>query len=327
MHGARGDRRAGGGRWPLGGYGRRQLCLHLRRRPAVPRSAEPIRAADERFLKRDAASRCGTSRFDVGHHVREIAESPGGRTPTTRSISSALTGRPPSRRRRRPVYEQLGRGRAWGPGVGRGPTPMLAALRRSDPSSAMASSTGRSTTWSPTSRSAPGGLRDVDRGADDPPLEDDRHVRRLYTDRSDGWMKRRTSCCASVQSCTSSANRNLNVLTHDLQDDRRHGLFGSPTDKLENRRQAEAAHEHLLSTTRGASSTGRSATIAQGAGWRIAGRAPDGEADRRRDLESACDKEISLPRTPRARRCSRRPGCGRSMRRSTRKASVSRSRC
>ena len=207
----------------VGGYGRRQLCLHSDI-DLLFLFGRPIGAADERFLK-SMLHPLWDLRFDVGHHVRETADLKDA-DPDNPEFLVALTdarlldgdsG----------LFEQLtqvcqGPKAAWA-------GPMLAALREL---TAQRHTQFNRTLYhlEPDVKSAPGGLRDVSavrmirrlKGA---------AVRRLHVpmgrvDEAEDFLLRIRSILHLKR------NRNLNVLTHDLQDAAA-PLFGSPADKLE----------------------------------------------------------------------------------------------
>ncbi len=216
----------------VGGYGRRQLCLHSDV-DLLFLFGRPIRAADERFLKA-MLHPLWDLRFDVGHHVREAADLREADTDNPEYLVALTDARHLDGDAG--LFEKLGEvcqgaKAAWSDA-------MLAALR--DLTEQRHAQFNRTLYHlEPDVKSAPGGLRDVSAVRMIRRLRRPA-VRRLYipigrVDEAEDFLLRIRSILHLKR------NRNLNVLTHDLQDAAA-GLFGSPTDKLE--RQAEA----LMST-------------------------------------------------------------------------------
>ena len=207
----------------VGGYGRRQLCLHSDI-DLLFLFGRPIGAADERFLK-SMLHPLWDLRFDVGHHVREIADLENA-DPDNPEFLVALTdarfldGDSD-------LFERLAQ-------VCQGPKaawagPMLAALREL---TAQRHGQFNRTLYQlePDVKSAPGGLRDISAVRMIRRLRRPA-VRRLHipmgrVDEAEDFLLRIRSILHLKR------DRNLNVLTHDLQDTAAR-LFGSPADKLE----------------------------------------------------------------------------------------------
>lgn len=207
----------------VGGYGRRQLCLHSDI-DLLFLFGRPLGASDERFLKA-MLHPLWDLRFDVGHHVREAADLESA-DPDNPEFLVAL-GDARFLDGDAGLFEQLaeacqGARAAWA-------EPMLAALR--DLTEQRHIQFNRTLYHlEPDVKSAPGGLRDVSavrtirrlKGA---------AVRRLHVpmgrvDEAEDFLLRIRSILHLKR------GRNLNVLTHDLQNAAA-PLFGSPADKLE----------------------------------------------------------------------------------------------
>ena len=216
----------------VGGYGRRQMCLHSDV-DLLFLFGRSIRAADERFLKA-MLHPLWDLRFDVGHHVRELADLREADADNPEYLVALTDARLLDGDAG--LFEQLGEvcqgnKAAWGDA-------MLAALREL---TEQRHAQFHRTLYhlEPDVKSAPGGLRDVSAVRMIRRLRRPA-VRRLYipigrVDEAEDFLLRIRSIVHLKR------NRNLNVLTHDLQDAAA-GLFGSPTEKLE--QQAEA----LMST-------------------------------------------------------------------------------
>ena len=256
----------------VGGYGRRQLCLHSDV-DLLFLFGRSIRAADERFLKA-MLHPLWDLRFDVGHHVREIkdlreADADNPEYLVALTDARLLDGDAG-------LFEQLaevcqGNKAAWGDAL-------LAALRElTEQRHAQFNRTLYH--LEPDVKSAPGGLRDVSAVRMIRRLRRPA-VRRLYipigrVDEAEDFLLRIRSIVHLKR------NRNLNVLTHDLQDAAA-GLFGSPTEKLE--RQAEALMSTYFHHARIVNrSLGRSLRALDGASRAAA--APVAEGLVRRDRE------------------------------------------
>ena len=207
----------------VGGYGRRQLCLHSDI-DLLFLFGRPIGAADERFLKA-MLHPLWDLRFDVGHHVREIADLENA-DPDNPEFLVALTdarfldGDSDLFERLTQVCQ--GPKAAWA-------GPMLAALRElTDQRQRQFNRTLYH--LEPDVKIAPGGLRDISavrmiRRLRRPAVQR-LHIPMGRVDEAEDFLLRIRSILHLKR------DRNLNVLTHDLQDTAAR-LFGTSEDKLE----------------------------------------------------------------------------------------------
>ena len=205
----------------LGGYGRRQLCMHSDI-DLLFVFGHPIGAPEERFL-RSMLHPLWDLRLDVGHHVRELAdlEQPDADNPeflVALLEARCLDGDAA-------LFEQVttlcqGPGAAW-----RGP--MLAALR--DLLEQRHAQFNRTLYHlEPDIKNAPGALRDISAVRmitqfEDPARRLDVRVKIGRVDEAEDFLLRLRSILHL------KIGRNLNVLTHELQEAAA-GMFGSPDD-------------------------------------------------------------------------------------------------
>ena len=217
----------------LGGYGRRQLCMHSDIDLLFVFGA-PLGAPEERFL-RSILHPLWDLRLDVGHHVREIAELERADTDNPEFLVALLEAR--FLAGDAALFEQLttlcqGPDAAWR-------DPMLAALR--DLLEQRHAQFNRTLYHlEPDLKNAPGALRDISAVRmitqfEDPARRLDVRVKIGRVDEAEDFLLRIRSILHL------KLGRNLNVLTHELQDAAAR-MFGSPDDPPE--RQVEA----LMST-------------------------------------------------------------------------------
>ena len=206
----------------LGGYGRRQLCMHSDI-DLLFVFGSSIGAPEERFL-RSMLHPLWDLRLDVGHHVRELADLAQPDTDNPEFLVALLEARYLDGDAA--LFEQLrtlcqGSGAAW-----RGP--MLAALR--DLLEQRHSQFNRTLYHlEPDIKNAPGALRDISAVRmitqfEDPARRLDIRVKIGRVDEAEDFLLRLRSVLHL------KLGRNLNVLTHELQEVAA-PMFGSPDDQ------------------------------------------------------------------------------------------------
>ncbi len=207
----------------LGGYGRRQLCMHSDI-DLLFVFGSPIGAPEERFL-RSMLHPLWDLRLDVGHHVRELADLAQPDTDNPEFLVALLEARYLDGDAA--LFEQLttlcqGPGAAW-----RGP--MLAAL--GDLLEQRHGQFNRTLYHlEPDIKNAPGALRDISAVRmitqfEDPARRLDVRVKIGRVDEAEDFLLRLRSILHL------QIGRNLNVLTHELQEAAA-PMFGSPDDKV-----------------------------------------------------------------------------------------------